>query len=279
MNTSTRIFIASVLSRVVILFRKSIGLKNSGVFLRDGIFWDLDLSQGIDFSIFLFGAFEPETVASYSSQITKGNTVLDIGANIGAHSLKLAELVGADGRVVCYEPTDYAFGKLTRNFELNPELRSRATCVQAFLGDGRPGIRPGSIPSSWSLSGQSEDKLHPVHLGTYNSLDKAQESTLVDSLKEQGVHKVDFIKLDVDGFELPILRGAEAMLRRDRPPILMEFAPYIYEEHGYTLQDLSRFLLELGYECRDIKGRKIGNLEINAIPTRGGINVLMVPIH
>jgi FkbM family methyltransferase len=278
MNTSTRIFIASVLSRAVVLFRNSIGLKNSDIFLRNGIFWDLDLSQGIDFSVFLFGAFEPETVASYSSQITKGNTVLDIGANIGAHSLKLAELVGETGRVLCYEPTDYAFGKLQRNFKLNPSLQSRATCIQAFLGDGNNACRPDSIPSSWSLVGQANDKLHPIHFGTYNSLDKARETTIGESMIENGVKKVDFVKLDVDGFELPILRGAEEILNKDRPCILMEFAPYIYEEHGYTLHELAEFLQRLGYECRDLKGRKIGNREINAIPTRGSINVLMAPI-
>lgn len=277
MNTENKIALASLVARLIILARKTVGLSHKGVFRRGGIRWNLDLCQGIDFSIFLLGVFEPETVASYSSQIAKGKTVLDIGANVGAHSLKLAELVGETGQVVCYEPTDYAFAKLRRNFELNPSLQSRATCVQAFLGDGGPNRRPDSIPSSWSLSGQTEDKLHPVHFGTYNSLDKANETTLVDSLKENGVQKVDFIKLDVDGFELPILRGAEAMLRRDRPPILMEFAPYIYEEHGYTLQDLSGFLLGLGYECRDLKGRKIGNPEIKSIPARGSVNVLMVP--
>lgn len=277
MNTENKIALASLVARLVIFVRKVVGLPPKGVFQHGGLQWELDLCQGIDFSIFLLGSFEPETVASYSSQIAKGNTVLDIGANIGAHSLKLAELVGEAGRVICYEPTDYAFAKLKRNFELNPKLQSRATCVQAFLGDGNQASRPAAIPSSWSLSGQTTGKLHPVHLGTYNSLHQARETTVVDSLKEHGIHKVDFIKLDVDGFELPILRGAEEVLRRDRPRILMEFAPYIYEEHGYTLPDLAEFLIGLGYECRNLAGRKIGNLEMESIPARGGINVLMVP--
>jgi FkbM family methyltransferase len=278
MNTKNKILLASTVSRLIILGRKTLGLPQKGVFQRGGLNWQLDLCQGIDFSIFLLGVFEPETVTCYSRQVAKGNTVLDIGANIGAHSLKLAELVGETGRVLCYEPTDYAFGKLQRNFELNPALQSRATCVQAFLGDGKKGGRPDAIPSSWPLSAQTNDKTHPVHLGTYNSLEKARETTIVESLNENGVKKVDFIKLDVDGFEMPILRGAEAMLKKDQPPILMEFAPYIYEEHGYTLQELTGFLKALGYECRDLKGRKIGDAEMNAIPRRGSINVLMVPV-
>jgi FkbM family methyltransferase len=277
MNTKTKILLAAIVARLIISGRKVVGLPQKGVFQRGGINWHLDLCQGIDFSIFLFGAFEPDTVASYSNRITKGDTVLDIGANIGAHSLKMAELVGETGRVLCYEPTDYAFGKLQRNFELNPSLQSRATCIQAFLGDGIKSSRPDSIPSSWSLLGQVDDKIHPVHLGSYNSLESARETTIVESLNENGVKKVDFVKLDVDGFELPILHGAEAMLKKDQPRILMEFSPYIYEEHGYTLCELVGFLQRLGYECRNLKGRKIGSPEINAIPTRGSINVLMEP--
>lgn len=277
MNTRSKIALASALAWLVSKGRKAAGLPNNGIFQREGIQWELDLCQGIDFSIFLLGAFEPETAACYTREVVRGNTVLDIGANIGAHSLKLAKLVGAEGRVICYEPTDYAFGKLQRNFELNPTLRSRATCLQAFLGDKDAGVRPDAIPSSWSLARQSKDKVHPVHCGTYNSLERAKTTTVVESLKECSVGKVDFIKLDVDGFELPVLRGAESMLKRDRPRILMEFAPYIYLEHGYTLQDLAGFLKGLGYECRDLRGRHLRNFGVSAISARGSINVLMVP--
>lgn len=277
MNTESKIALASVLASLVVWLRRAAGLPENGIFQRGGIQWELDLRQGIDFSIFLLRSFEPETAACYTREVAKGSTVLDIGANIGAHSLKLAKLVGAAGRVICYEPTDYAFGRLRRNFELNPTLRSRATCLQAFLGDKDAGVRPDAIPSSWSLARQTMDRVHPVHCGTYNSLEKAKTTTVVESLMECGVEKVDFIKLDVDGFELPVLRGAELMLKRDRPRILMEFAPYIYPEHGYTLQDLTRFLKGLGYECRDLKGRRLRNFETGAISARGSVNVLMVP--
>jgi FkbM family methyltransferase len=277
MNTESKIALASVLASLVVWLRRAVGLPENGVFQRGGIQWELDLSQGIDFSIFLLRSFEPETAACYTREVAKGSTVLDIGANIGAHSLKLAKLVGAAGRVICYEPTDYAFGKLRRNFELNPTLRLRATCLQAFLADKDAGVRPDTIPSSWSLAKQTMDKVHPVHCGTYNSLEKAKTTTVVESLKECGVEKVDFIKLDVDGFELPVLRGAESMLKRDRPRILMEFAPYIYPEHGYTLQDLAGFLRGLGYECQDLRGRQLRNFGTSAISARGSVNVLMVP--
>ncbi len=57
----------------------------------------------------------------------------------------------------------------------------------------------------------------------------------------------------------------------------LEFAPYIYPEHDYTLQDLARFLKGLGYECRDLKGRHLRNFGTSAISARGSVDVLMVP--
>lgn len=84
---------------------------------RDGIHWDLDLSEGIDFAIFLLGGLELRTLRLYRRLVQPGDTVLDVGANIGAHALPLARLVGASGRVVAFEPTQFAFCKLQRNLE------------------------------------------------------------------------------------------------------------------------------------------------------------------
>ena len=102
MKTKTKIFIAEV--------------------ARGGVNWRLNLTEGIDFSIYLLGAFEPITVAACARLIKPGDTVLDIGANIGALALPMARMAGPSGKVYCFEPTDYAFKKLTAN--LGPEPRS-----------------------------------------------------------------------------------------------------------------------------------------------------------
>lgn len=59
--------------------------------------------------------------------------MLDIGANIGSHTLPLAQMVGPSGRVYSFEPTDYAFGKQRRNLSLNPELSKRVNALQSML--------------------------------------------------------------------------------------------------------------------------------------------------
>ena len=83
LNTSTKIFLATLAYRVVSFMRSTIGKSDNLVINRKGILWDLDLNEGIDFSIYILGEFEKNTMRSYKSIIREGDVVLDVGANIG----------------------------------------------------------------------------------------------------------------------------------------------------------------------------------------------------
>jgi FkbM family methyltransferase len=267
LSTKTKIQLAKALFSVVSFARGLSGLKNVGVFKRRGVNWELDLSQGIDFAIFLQGAFEPETVRFYSKIIKPGDVVIDIGANIGAHTLHFAKLVGPTGRVIAFEPTDYAFSKLQRNLELNPELQKRVVAKQ-FLLDSGEGIKPNAIPSSWELCDNRKSQKHDVHCGTYNSLDAACVHTLDNAMESMGNPKIQLLKLDVDGYELQVLKGAHATLLRNQPDIIMEIVPYIYKEHGYNLETLLNLLTP--YEFFDFQKQKV---RFNKISSGASINV------
>jgi hypothetical protein len=65
---------------------------------RDGISWDLDLREGIDLYIYLAGRFEWGLSRILTSLVRPGDTVVDVGANVGAHALPLARAAGAEGR-------------------------------------------------------------------------------------------------------------------------------------------------------------------------------------
>ena len=82
------------------------------IVVRGDIVWDLDLGEGIDFAIYLLGAFERSSIRAYSRLIKPGAVVIDVGANIGAHTLPFAHLVGPAGHVLAFEPTTYAFNRL-----------------------------------------------------------------------------------------------------------------------------------------------------------------------
>src|SRR6266850_1982257 len=123
LSTKTKIRLATFLSRSVRAVRRMAGAKNDLVVVqRGGLRWQLDLNEGIDFSIYLLGAFERSAISTYRRLIPPAAVVLDIGANVGAHTLHLARAVGEDGRVYAFEPTVYAFDKLQRNLALNPDI-------------------------------------------------------------------------------------------------------------------------------------------------------------
>ena len=276
MNTETKIFLASIISKSVRFIRQIFKIKNN-IFRRNNIYWCLDLTQGIDFAIYLQGGFEPSTILSYKKIVKKNDVVLDIGANIGAHTLPLAAMVGEKGRIIAFEPTDYAFKKLQTNLDLNKSLASRVTTVQALLVGNSKTEKPNSIPSSWSLEKKSEDSIHPVHRGTYQSLHDAFVVRLDEWVSANKLEKVDFIKIDVDGHEIDVIEGGYQVLERFSPIIIMEFSEYIFEERGRSFDELIEILKKLQYSCYTTSGNhlKMDESLKKHIPKRGSINVIL----
>src|SRR5262249_54566099 len=146
---------------------------------------------------FVLGSFEPSTVAALRRHVKPGATVLDIGANIGAHTLQLARLVGPRGRVLSFEPTGFAFAKLRRNLQLNPRIADRVMALQCFLAAADGSTLPQSVYSSWSLP--RSPAAHEKRLGLPMATAGARIATLDRVLAEHGAENVDLVKLDVDG--------------------------------------------------------------------------------
>ncbi|MCC5838944.1 MAG: FkbM family methyltransferase [Opitutales bacterium] len=278
LSTKTKLKIANALSKAFVRGRALGGLKSEGVFRRRGIHWWLDLNEGIDFAIFLFGAFEPGTRRYYTRRIQKGYTVLDIGANIGAHSLPFAYLVGPAGRVYCFEATEYAVGRLRRNIDLNPLVRDRVKVVHALLTDGSDrfdGVH--AIESRWPLDASIASRVS-AHGGEAEGLGAAKRASLDSLLASEGLERVDFVKLDVDGYEWPILQGARQTIETHRPTVLLELAPDCDPAH---FADMLGFFLDRGYASFDLSQarplpRDAASIR-HRIPRNGSINVVALP--
>ncbi len=246
MKTKHKIALASMAYKGVSTVRRLYGASDQATVVRRGIRYNLDLSEGIDFAIYLQGQFEPKTAKCYEKHVQIGHCVLDIGANIGAHTLNLARLVGETGRVFAFEPTKFAFSKLLHNLKINPDLAARVEAHQCFLGPTQSVAAPAAIYSSWPLT-RSEDDLHNEHLGAPKSTEGAKTDSVDRFLTERGNPSVDCVKLDVDGHECAVLEGAQQMMNRDRPIFVMEIAPYVLSEHGASLGKLLDYFIPLGY--------------------------------
>lgn len=227
---------------------------------RRGVTWRLDLTEGIDLYIYLFGMFEPEVVRAYSRIVRPGHTVLDVGANVGAHTLPLARRVGPTGRVVAFEPTVFALEKLRANLGLNPSLASRVTVEQAMLVGSGDEQLPSHLYSSWPVKGG--DAVHPLHRGRPEATERARAVTMDRYVAETGLDAVDLVKIDVDGYEDQVLLGAAETIARFRPPILLELAPYLYDGTTHSFSAIIDFLRDHGYALRPLRRR--GSLPLDA---------------
>jgi FkbM family methyltransferase len=249
MKTTHKIAAARTIYHAIHAGRALLGRTDREIVSRDGITYDLDLSQGIDFAIYLANIYERQTRAALRRLVTPGSLVLDIGANIGAHTLSLARLVGPAGQVLAFEPTDYAFRKLSRNLELNPELAPRVTTYHCFLTSADAEPVPSGIYSSWPLA--KEAGLHAKHLGREMRTEAAHARSVDSVLAEHPGRTVQLVKLDVDGFECDVLRGASRMLSTMRPVFVMELAPYVLVERGASLNEMLSFFVPNGYRFFD----------------------------
>jgi len=278
LTTKTKIALAGLAYRTIAKSRGLLGKSRQVEVRRGGVRWRLDLEEGIDFSIYLLGAFERSTVATLRELVKAGDVVLDIGANIGAHTLGLAKNVGAAGKVYAFEPADFAFQKLLRNLALNPELERRTKASQVMLGSGaeKP---PNGVYASWPL--EKVNSVHPKHRGRFVSTEGAVVDTLDGFVAREKVSRINLIKMDVDGHELPVLQGGRSVLREHQPVIVMEMSPYVHAEEQNSFAAVIEVLKEFRYKIEDARNRKTLPLDAAAlerlIPDGAGINVVALP--
>ena len=212
--------------------------------------------QAVDLSIFLTGKFEPQIVQTIKKlSIDNKYDYIDIGENCGPHSLYLAKEF-PNSRVLAIEPTNYSFTKLVNNIDLNQNLKNIITPIQMFITSKK--VKPESVYSSWELN--SKKIKHQNHLGIKETIENANLDTLDNIVKIYDI-KNSVIKCDVDGNELYVFQSGIEYLKKFKPKIVMELAPYLYQENGYTSSELFSFFKSLGYKFYEVSSHK----EINFI--------------
>jgi FkbM family methyltransferase len=276
LTTKTKVALAALAYKCVAAGRAVVGKNSRATVRRRGLTWSLDLSEGIDFSIYLLGAFERSTVLTLEKLVKPGDIVFDIGANIGAHTLGLARSVGPTGRVFAFEPSDFAFEKLKQNLALNPELQARTTPRQILLASSPAETVPKEIFASWPLT--KDASVHPKHRGRLVTTRNASVDTLDCFVEREKLERVDVMKIDVDGHELPVLQGGLAVLTKFRPILLMEMSPYVHAEEHNSFPELVALLRDAGYSIQNAATwapLPLQSSELEAlIPDGASINVI-----
>jgi FkbM family methyltransferase len=271
--TRIKLFAARVIYRALRLVLRD----DHRLIRRKGINYDVDLSEGIDLSLFVFGGFQDHVTKSKSFPIKSDAIILDVGANIGVMSLRFAQEAPA-GHVYAFEPTAYAYQKLLRNLSLNPELAARITPVQAFCSD-RSQTRDNLVAySSWKIDGSAAGA-HPLHGGSMHSTEGADVFTLDEFCQARQISAVDLIKIDTDGHELQVLRGGRETLARFRPRIIFESGLYAMAENDSSFEQFADYFSPLGYTLISSRsGHEINRENYRGeIPLRSTIDIVAVP--
>src|SRR5262249_33160111 len=184
LTTKRKIALARVLNCAIVGTRALAGRPSRVIVRRRQVAWDLDLNEGIDLAIYL-GLYQriPRRAARW---IAPGALVLDIGANIGAHSLPLARAVGPAGRVIAIAPGDYAFARLKANAAAKPKLWPQLVPTKGGLPAAA--AAPANeetvrFYSRWPLRGSGSDR-HSKHLGAPEAAVAARFLTLDTLLQE-----------------------------------------------------------------------------------------------
>ena len=163
-----------------------------------------------------------------------GDWVLDIGANIGHYSAKFSTLVGAEGRVIAFEPVAETFELLAAN--MARQRYRNITLINAAASE-ETAVLGMSIPKFDS----GLDNYYMAHLAADS--DGFQVMCLsIDSL--QLPQPVKLAKIDAEGHEMSVLQGMEALLRRDHPLLIVED----------NSPEISDYLQQFGYEYEHLSG-------------------------
>jgi FkbM family methyltransferase len=186
--------------------------------------------------------WEAAEIAALRTFVRPGTLAIDVGANIGFFTRRLADWVRPGGLVIAIEPE-------ARNFEALKAMLSRRGLVNVEPLQAVAAEAPGTLMLQVNA-------LHPADHRISESGTAVRAVTLDAIVEEQGWPEVSLIKIDVQGAEERVLRGALEVIRRCRPAIFMEIDEAALSSMGSSAQAVLRLIGRLGYEvCRIEKGR------------------------
>jgi len=216
----------------------------------NGVTFKLDLSQVIDMSLYLSGTFEENVEKIIGAKLQPGMIAFDIGANIGYHTFRMANLVSETGKVFAIEPAGWAYERLIINSSLNPKIKN-IEFIKVGLAGGDFGFKNMCFQSSYRLDGRNESINEVIEIITLDTL-----------IRRRKIEKVNFIKLDVDGFESKVIEGAINTLSLMKPTLLMEINPSEILKQEGSIDKMIHILLSCGYQFRTEREVEIFNLDL-----------------
>lgn len=239
-----------------------------------GDLFEVDLSSFLEWQLWAFGCYEEHFAELFQCLVSPDDRCIDVGANVGVHTVRLAKLVGSRGEVIALEPDAAVAHRAYRNIMLNQ--LSNAHVINAAASDKAEGkvhlYRPDPRDTN---RGRASLLRHSYLTGSVTTVPAV-------TIDEICPGPVALIKIDVEGHEAAVVRGAAAKIDRYSPAVIFDYAPELLRDAS---QSPFGWLADRGYELLRI--RRIGSSvtgrgrlaldRLPELPAEGG-NILAVPV-
>jgi FkbM family methyltransferase len=206
----------------------------------------------IGWNIFFFGQYEKNTNNTLEQYVKEGDVVIEAGANIGSETVLLSKYTGQTGMVHAFEPSPYVLERLQCNVMLNTVYKN-VKMYGLAVGDENKDVTFYIFPKQYHNSG-----IGGKYANWENSTPITVKQVSLDNwAKEQGIQKVDLIKMDIQGAEMELLRGADE--------IISKYKPKIFLEAHENKEEIYKILKSKGYTIHVITDN--GLVELKEVPS------------
>ncbi|MEL1252649.1 FkbM family methyltransferase [Flavobacterium sp. DGU38] len=199
----------------------------------------------------IYEGFEKEETDFLEKTLTEGDIFVDIGTNIGLFSLLAAEIVGIDGRVLCFEPAPDTFSRLNENIILNDFKNIHINNIGLSN-------EPGEL--TFYVSNNGHDAWNSFAPSSDNKLESSIQvpvSTLDLELKDIDKSKIKLVKIDVEGWEKFVLNGGKDFFIEFSPVVMVEFTESNTFNAGYSVHEIYDIMQDLGYVWYTVKNKTL----------------------
>ena len=220
---------------------------------KSGDVFDVDLASFLEWQLWAFGSYEAHFADLFRYLVTYADRCVDVGANVGVHTIRLAKLVGASGEVIAIEPDPDLAARADGNVRLNRLSNVRVIqAAAAAAGDAT------ALLYRSGLADANRGRASLLHHTYLTGLTQEVPTVTIDEVCRD---PIALIKIDVEGTEAAVVAGAAATIARDHPAIIFEYAP---KSLGGQVASPFDWLSGQGYEMLLLRHRR------NRITGRGG---------
>jgi FkbM family methyltransferase len=224
-------------------FLALLGLRSSKKIAGRKFYFDPATDIGLE--LLVTGQFERNAIAQCANFIRSDGIVIDIGANIGIHTVHFADLARS-GQVICFEPARSTFGYLLRNVQ---DL-ANVIPLNVALSD-LSGLQPFFVAADNAYSGLKDTKRKPILRQEFIACFKGDD-ILLAMLENR---RVDLIKIDVEGLEMQVLSGMRGFVAAHKPVIFCEI--FGGQQSNPDPASTVQFCVSLGYDAFVLSGDQL----------------------